>query len=130
MTESWDRRGFLKRVGIACAGVAGASAIGFAAKDEGRDRPAPERRTGQVRRFDTGLDVDPHLVVVASGGPAEATRAALDALGGGTTATASAATTATLAVATTAAEATAATAATTRSRVSHCRLLGVDITVL
>ncbi|MBW2278370.1 MAG: DUF362 domain-containing protein [Deltaproteobacteria bacterium] len=72
----------MKRVGIACAGVAGASAIGLVAKDEGRDQPPPSRRTGQVRAFDTGLDVDQGLVVVASGGPAEATRKVIEELGG------------------------------------------------
>lgn len=82
MTESWDRRRFLKRVGIACAGVAGATAIGIAAHDEGRDQPRPPRRAGQVRRFDSDLDVDPNLLVSASGGPAEATRAAVEGLGG------------------------------------------------
>jgi uncharacterized protein (DUF362 family) len=82
MTESWDRRRFLKRVGLACAGVAGASAIGLAARDAGRDQPAATRRTGQVRDFGSGLDVEPGLITVASGGPAEATRAAIEALGG------------------------------------------------
>jgi uncharacterized protein (DUF362 family) len=82
MTDSWDRRGFLKRVGIACAGVAGASALGLAARDAGRDETLPTRRAGQIRNFGTGLDSGPAGLVVASGGPADATRAAIEALGG------------------------------------------------
>lgn len=62
--------------------MAGVAGIGFAARDQGRDRPAPERRTGQVRDFGHGLDVDARLIAVASGGPAEAARAAVEALGG------------------------------------------------
>jgi uncharacterized protein (DUF362 family) len=82
MTDSWDRRRFLKRIGVACAGIAGASALGLAARDAGRHAPLPTRRTGQVRRYGAGLEVDSALLVVAAGEPGEATRASIEALGG------------------------------------------------
>jgi uncharacterized protein (DUF362 family) len=82
MTEPWNRRAFLKRAGIACAGIAGATATGFAFSDRGRHEPGSSARAAQVRDFGTGLDRDAGTLVVSRGGPDAATRAAIEALGG------------------------------------------------
>ncbi|MFO8071426.1 MAG: DUF362 domain-containing protein [Polyangia bacterium] len=82
MSGRWDRRGFLKRLGVGCAGIAGASAIGVAARDRGRDEPLFVRRAKQVRDFGYGLDLPTGELVVAHGDAREATRGAIEALGG------------------------------------------------
>ena len=81
MEDSWNRRRFLKRVAAGCAGVAGTTAAGVLLCDRGRDEPGRPQGVEQVRNFRSGLDpVEPRLVV-ASGDPASATRAAVKALG-------------------------------------------------
>jgi uncharacterized protein (DUF362 family) len=82
MTDTWNRRAFLKHAGIACAGIAGATAAGFALRDRGRHEPLACPRASQVRDFGAGLDLDDGEIVIARGAPSEATRAALAALGG------------------------------------------------
>ncbi|HUT77916.1 MAG TPA: DUF362 domain-containing protein [Polyangia bacterium] len=82
MTDTWNRRAFLKHAGIACAGVAGATATGFALCDRGREEPLSRPRVDQVRDYTTGLDLDTGDLVIARGTPAEATRASVEALGG------------------------------------------------
>lgn len=82
MSERWDRRQFLKHLGIGCAGIAGTSAVGLRARDRGREEPVETGRTGQVRDYRIKrVDSDPRLVV-AEGDPETATRAAIKALGG------------------------------------------------
>ncbi len=82
MSDRWDRRTFLKHAGIACAGMAGTTATGFALCDRGRHEPLSRPRAAQIRDFGAGLDPGSGEIVVARGAPSEATRAAIEALGG------------------------------------------------
>jgi uncharacterized protein (DUF362 family) len=82
MTDPFDRRRFLKRLGAACAGIAGAAGLGLAAHDRGRDEPRATRRTHQVRDYRSDLEIGADRLVVAGGSPADATRAAIERLGG------------------------------------------------
>ena len=82
MEQTWSRRRFLGRVGAACLGAAGASAVGFALSDRGRLEPIPSPRALQVREIRGGLDLPGGELIVATGDPADATRGAIEALGG------------------------------------------------
>ncbi len=82
MNDSWNRRGFLKRVVAGCAGVAGTGAAGVLLKDDGRDEPPGEPRARQIRDFGAGLEPQKPRLVVASGDPSTATMAAVSTLGG------------------------------------------------
>ncbi len=82
MDNKFDRRAFIKRAGVCTAGLLGAGAVGFAARDKGRDEPLPALRAQQVRDFSGGLDSAPPSLVIGEGDPASATRAAIEQLGG------------------------------------------------
>jgi uncharacterized protein (DUF362 family) len=84
MSDSWDRRAFLKRIAIGCAGIGGIAAAGKLLGDAGRDAPLASAGASQIRDFAAGLDLAGIGRVVASarGKAGEATRAAVAALGG------------------------------------------------
>jgi uncharacterized protein (DUF362 family) len=82
MTDQFDRRRFLKRLGYVGAGVAGSTAVGLLAKDKGRYEPVVEQEVQKVQDFTKGLDARKPLLVVGTGDPVAATKAAIHALGG------------------------------------------------
>jgi uncharacterized protein (DUF362 family) len=82
MNRDFDRRHFIKRASICGAGIIGASAIGFIARDKGRDEPRPKERALQVRDYRTGLDGENPILAISHGDPVSATRGAIEALGG------------------------------------------------
>jgi uncharacterized protein (DUF362 family) len=82
MSDTWDRRRFLGRMGMAAAGMAAATGIGLFTRDRGRNEPPSGRRTGQRRDYRRGLERPDVDLVVAKGDPDTATRAAVEALGG------------------------------------------------
>jgi uncharacterized protein (DUF362 family) len=84
MNDTWDRRTFLKRVAIGCAGIGGIATAGTLLVDAGRDAPLAAQRAAQVRDFRAGLDLSDaaRIVISAEGEAAAATRAAIAALGG------------------------------------------------
>ena len=79
MSDSFNRRKFLKRVACACAGVAGTGAAAGFIHDKGRDEPLSHKKTGQVRDFGVGESTD---LVIARGNPNEAVKTAIESLGG------------------------------------------------
>lgn len=81
-SSSWDRRRFLKHLGLSSAGVAGVCAVGLSFHDRGRHEPITHASPGHVRDFTVGLEAESSLLVIARGDAAGATRAAIDALGG------------------------------------------------
>ncbi len=82
MDDNWDRRRFLRRLGIIGAGIAGTSTIGLTAQDRGRHEPRVLRRPEHIRNFRDGLDSATPILSVGRGDPASATKAAIDTLGG------------------------------------------------
>jgi uncharacterized protein (DUF362 family) len=84
MNETWDRRAFLKRVALGCAGIGGIATAGTLLVDSGRDAPLAAPRTAQLRDFRDGLDLADlaRVVVSAKGEAAAATRASIASLGG------------------------------------------------
>jgi uncharacterized protein (DUF362 family) len=60
----------------------GASTVSLLARDRGRYEPLPSAHRGQIRDFRKGIDTPEPALVIAKGKPDEATRAAIDALGG------------------------------------------------
>ena len=84
MNGTWDRRAFIKRVALGCAGIGGIATAGTLLVDAGREAPLAATRSSQVRDFRAGLDLDEiaRIVVSAAGEAAEATRAAIASLGG------------------------------------------------
>ena len=82
MDNEWNRRLFLKHVGIVGAGVAGSSAIGLIAKDQGRYEPLPIQTVSGRYDFSNGLEETPPALALGRGDPATATNEAIGALGG------------------------------------------------
>lgn len=82
MTNDWDRRRFLKRLGIAGVGVAGSSAVGLIANDKGRYEPLQVQTVTGTYDYSKGLEKSEPTLAVGQGDPAAATKAAIDALGG------------------------------------------------
>jgi uncharacterized protein (DUF362 family) len=82
MDDYWDRRRFLKRIGILGAGAASVSTIGILAHDKGRDEQRVVEHQKKIRDFRQGVDASRSIVAVGKGDPSAATRAAIDALGG------------------------------------------------
>jgi uncharacterized protein (DUF362 family) len=84
MNDSWDRRAFLKRVALGCAGLGGIAGGAALLADRGRDEPLSEVSAAKVRDFSAGLDLAGIRGTVASarGDAAQAVRGAIDALGG------------------------------------------------
>jgi uncharacterized protein (DUF362 family) len=84
--DSWDRRAFLKRVALGCAGVGGIAAAAGLLADPGRDAPLVTAcaRVSRARDFSAGLDLSDirRTVASASGDAVAAVRGALAALGG------------------------------------------------
>ncbi len=81
MCTQWDRRRFLKRLGLASAGVAGTTAVGLIAMEREVSIAKP-LTTPQVFDFRKGLDLPVKILSVGRGDPEAATRAAIEALGG------------------------------------------------
>jgi uncharacterized protein (DUF362 family) len=82
MNEEWDRRRFLKRLGIAGGAAACSTGIGLIAHKSGEDAAAdtaPKKRSWDFRAH---IPSEPPTVAVGQGGPAEAVRAAIEGLGG------------------------------------------------
>lgn len=82
MDDSWDRRKFLGRLGVSGAGIFAAGAVGLLARDRGRDEPLHSASRVFLKDFKTGLDEMSPKLVIAKGAAGEATRAAMEALGG------------------------------------------------
>lgn len=84
MSDSWDRRAFLRRLALGCAGVGGIASAIVHLGDRGREAPTAAAGAARVRDFRAGLDLgDVRRTVVSAGGdPAAAVRAALTPLGG------------------------------------------------
>ena len=84
MNDNWDRRAFLKRVALGCAGIGGIATAGTLLVDAGRDAPLAAPRAAQVRDFRAGLDLADvaRAMISAKGEAVAATRAAIAALGG------------------------------------------------
>lgn len=82
MDDLWDRRRFLKRLGIIGAGTAGASAVGILAHEDGRGPSLPTQSPALIRDFRKGIDANPGLVAIGHGEAGAATLAAVEALGG------------------------------------------------
>lgn len=82
MGQELNRRGFLKRIGLASAGVAGSSAVGLIAME--RDNPAPKERSleDQPLDFKKGLPKPESVLAIGRGEPERATTSAIEALGG------------------------------------------------
>ena len=80
--EHWDRRQFLKRLGILGVGGAGISAVTISAHDKGRDEPRPKSQLAPMPNYRKGLEPLPTLVAVGKGAPEKAVRASIEALGG------------------------------------------------
>jgi uncharacterized protein (DUF362 family) len=82
MSTEWDRRGFLKRLGLASAGVAGSTAVGLMALEPLPKPATSEPGSPQKYDFKKGLPVAAPLLAIGRGDPSSATRASIDALGG------------------------------------------------
>ncbi|MCP4604959.1 MAG: DUF362 domain-containing protein [Proteobacteria bacterium] len=82
MNDHWDRRRFLKRLGVFGVSITGASAVGLLARNRGRDEPLVLRRPGHVRNFRTGLEDSGSVLAIGRGDATTATRAAINTLGG------------------------------------------------
>lgn len=82
MTESWDRRTFLRRASAGCAGISVATGGAILAKDAGRDELPKKEKVSQIRDFKGKSSAKQGYIVVAKGAPDVATRKAIDALGG------------------------------------------------
>ena len=85
MPTDWDRRQFIKRTVIGCAGIGAISGSAVVAKDAGRDAPAAASQVRQIRNFMSpaaekkGLG---YLVISKGDNPEVVTRKVIDALGG------------------------------------------------
>ncbi len=82
MDENWNRREFLKRLGIVGAGAAGLSGAFVLAKDKGRKEPRAKEEKPWAADFRKGLSFDAPVLAVGKGSPDAAVRAAVKALGG------------------------------------------------
>ncbi|MBN2529757.1 MAG: DUF362 domain-containing protein [Deltaproteobacteria bacterium] len=83
MSNDWNRRQFLKRTAIGCAGVSAVSGAALLAKDAGRDAPHTSEKVNQIRDFSSGSSARMGYIVVARGdSPDKVTRKAIAALGG------------------------------------------------
>lgn len=82
MADQFDRRRFLKRLGLVGAGVAGTTTVGLLAKDNGRLEQATVQRVAGAYDFNKGLERGKPAIALGKGDPAAATRAAVEALGG------------------------------------------------
>lgn len=82
MTHAWNRRRFLKRTAIGCAGITAATGGALLAKDAGRYAPEVKQKVSQSRNFKGPGKQTSGVIVVAKGAPDVATRKVIDALGG------------------------------------------------
>ncbi len=78
----WDRRHFIKHLGLSGAGILGAAAVGFAAWDRGSPELPTAYQSGHVRDFRVKSDKFTPALAIGRGDPASATVAAVNALGG------------------------------------------------
>lgn len=85
MDDEWDRRGFLKRLGIAGGAAAVASGIGLIAHEDPNSPQKIDANQSSPRLawdYRTKVPDGPILLIVSKGDPATATRAGVEALGG------------------------------------------------
>ena len=82
MTDDWDRRRFLKRLGIAGGAAACAIGVGLIARDSGRDEPVTPTLSNQAWDFRSRVPDGSLVVAIGQGDPVTATRAAIRGLGG------------------------------------------------
>ncbi len=80
--SNFNRRHFLKRLGFSTAGILGVSAVGFSARDRGREEPISASDSRQDTDFRTGIPPGNPLLVIGNGDPASATNKVINALGG------------------------------------------------
>ncbi len=80
--SSWNRRHFLKRLGVSAAGILGVSAVGFSAWDRGKSATKIASKPSHIRDFRMDRDVFPPALAIGHGDPKSATAAAVNALGG------------------------------------------------
>ncbi|MBN2715633.1 MAG: DUF362 domain-containing protein [Deltaproteobacteria bacterium] len=85
MSTDWDRRQFIKRAVIGCAGISTVSSAAVIARDAGRDAPQKNKQVRQIRNFQVPAKKDKgagYVVVSKGNKPDLTTRRAIDALGG------------------------------------------------
>ena len=82
MNDIWDRRRFIKRMGIAGAGAAGAGAIGVFARDDGVRETTKQAAVQSLPDFTKGIGAGPSDFFIGRGEPATATDEAIRGLGG------------------------------------------------
>ncbi len=82
MSDDWDRRRFLKRLGIAGGAAACATGVGLIARDRGRDEPVTPALSKQAWDFQTQVPSGLSMVAIGQGDPVTATRAGVRGLGG------------------------------------------------
>jgi len=82
MTDAWNRREFLKRAALGCAGVSACVGGACLSSDRGRYEPVKRAAVRQVRDFRAPQQEDRPRLVVAGGDPDRAVRAAVKELGG------------------------------------------------
>ena len=82
MSSEWDRRRFLKRLGLVGVGAAGSTAVGLLANDAGRYAPISLPTVTGRFDFTTGLPAQKQTLSLGRGAPTIATEKAIEALGG------------------------------------------------
>ncbi|MBN2340359.1 MAG: DUF362 domain-containing protein [Deltaproteobacteria bacterium] len=82
MTNDWNRRRFLQRAAIGCAGISAVTGAALMAKDAGRDAPESTEKVSQIRDFQASGKSKSGFIVVAKGTPDVATKKAIETLGG------------------------------------------------
>ena len=84
MTDEWDRRRFLKRLGIVGGSAVCAAGVGFIARDRGEGEPDTPKVSNRAWDFrsDTASAAPTLTVAVGQGDPVAATRAGIKGLGG------------------------------------------------
>jgi uncharacterized protein (DUF362 family) len=82
VNDTWDRRHFLKRVGVAGAGAAGSVAVGLLAKDDGVDPANGRAPVERIPDFTKGVGSGRTSPAIGRGDPADAVVEAITLLGG------------------------------------------------
>ena len=82
MSDDWDRRRFLKRLGIAGGAAACATGVGLIARDRGRDELVTPALSSQAWDFRSRAPAGSLEIAIGQGDPVTATRAAIHGLGG------------------------------------------------
>jgi len=83
MTNSLDRRRFIRNTAIGCAGITATATGAFLLMDRGRhEPPGDDALIRQIRNFSTDSKDSPASLVISRGAPGPATEKAIATLGG------------------------------------------------